>query len=514
MASSSFLTSLFLKISNMVVSEPGRIAIIERKRTSTYGQLKETIEAIVDDLRKARFKPGQRAGIFMSQSIEAYAAVYAVLLTGGTYVPLPVDEPVARMRALIENAELNVLLSNDESFALLQTLALDFIPRLNIQFHAHQSLSLKPLSVPEARTAPLYMLYTSGSTGFPKGVLIGEKSVENFVNWAGEYFSITNQDCFLGHTRLTFDLSVLNLFTPFFYGASVVIAHDSIDQMYPGELLRGDAEKAVTIALMVPRVTTHMLEAGQLQSGSYPSLRHILFCGENLLPNTVAPWLEAGAELQVHNLYGPTEATVACSCFTVPRPIAPGAVSIGAAIANMGLHVVHGDGVLLPATEDGEGELVISGVQVSDLGYWKNSAGGFFDDPQLGRSFRSGDRVKRVNGKLFWLSRIDDQVKIKGHRVELAEIEAVFASHPRARELFREVLCIFDEGTDSIILMVNFCEGAVEALTAELRAFARQQLPAYMRPARYVCVKYLPKTENGKVDRTLARDQVARILQA
>jgi amino acid adenylation domain-containing protein len=452
----------------------------------SYGELHRRIYQLSAQL--GELDAGSRVGVFIENSMDAYVAIYAILHRGCTYVPLSVDDPASRVEVILRDADFSLIVTSAAHARSLKTIA--GIPRVHVLTSEGGAVAIEPVG---SREAPLYLLYTSGSSGAPKGVAIAADCVDNFVSWAGNYFAISANDRFLAHTRLTFDLSVFNLFLPFLHGASVHIAKTAGEQIFPGSIFAKD----ITVALLVPRVTSTMAAAGQLQESLYPKLRHVLFCGENLLAAQAKLWMGVSRSIQVHNLYGPTEATVACSFHSLEKFADDAPLSIGRAIPGNELNVADESGRLL----DGacEGELIISGKQVAPRGYWRDSQGGFFTHPVLGHAFKTGDRVRRdASGLLYWLSRLDDQVKIKGHRVELGDIE----SHLAGQSGVCEIVCFYDEAEGEVIAALSVLPSADgQAVVRALKKRSDEKLPAHMRPEKFVVLPSLPKNANGKIDR-------------
>lgn len=454
-------------------------------------------------LSRTGAKPGDRIGIFLENSLTATAGVYASAMLGLTYVPLAVDDPPERVAGVIRAANIKFVLYLDaspgEPHKHLRASARDIV-----FLEAHEALfadadEFRTETTPTTGTHPLYILFTSGSTGQPKGIPIRTDGVKNFIEWARGHFSPTANDVFLAHSKLTFDLSVFNLFLPFMSGASVRIPASPSERIYPGSILK----EGISIALLVPRVTGLMLEAGQLSPNAYPKLRHIIFCGERLHAHQVLAWRSASPSVTAHNIYGPTETTVTCTYFDMPPkmeiedPIPVGHVIPGMTVSFLDSksEVINGPCV---------GEAVISGVGVSPYGYIGPGPSGYFSHPILGKSFHSGDILSRdAQGLLYWHHRVDHQIKIRGFRVDLGEIESVLGAHP----LIADLACVYDPDSDSVVVFFSSKETAgapqKEGIIADLKATSERLLPQYMIPSRYEARNTLPRNKNGKIDRAL-----------
>ena len=499
------LTEILSNIKKIAANTPDRAAIFDQGRELSYSQFHTAIRSMADTLIRASVRPGDRVGLYLDNSIEAYVSLYAIAGMGCTYVPLPTQDPTVRLREVIKDADLSAIVCLHEQQITVGQLIRDSKPSVQTitvsQEVAPPSLSMSMsdddwIQDQSANDVPVYILYTSGSTGVPKGVAISRSNVRCFNSWAADYLKIGPSDRFLAHPRITFDLSVINLFLPFLCGASVVILRGQAQMMLPGEALSDN----ITIAAFVPRVTSSMIQAGQLTAGAYPKLRHILFSGENLPSKYAALWLQAGPQVQVHNLYGPTEATVSVTFHTLSSKTVPqGAVPIGIPMPGTRLRILSAHGEEIQRV--GEGELIICGEQVSPFGYWRKDAGGFHWNPQGERCFRTGDWVRLTeSGQLVWLNRLDNQVKVRGFRVELGEVESVLCTHSE----IREGVCLYFAETEKLVFV--FARMAAHArksseLPETLMKLASDQLPSYMRPTQYLEVEDIPKNENGKADR-------------
>lgn len=497
-----FVHEFFISIARVVAQDPNRPALTEGDRTLSYADLVSLTDLLRLQLKGVDVMPGDRVGIYLPNSVVGYAGIFASILCGATYVPLATDDPEARLRQVIDEAQLKAVIGLKASPNPLQFLSRT-VAFIELEEEALFSQITRPapaLDLSElTETVPLYILFTSGSTGRPKGVPIDASNVGEFSRWARDYFSIVQSDVFLGLTRLTFDLSVANLFLPLWCGASVQIARLVNEQMNPSRLL----EKGVTVALTVPRITGLVFDEQKTnETKAFPRLRHLLFCGEQLFAAQVHQWMVRNPRLHVHNCYGPTEATVACTCHSfAPGDIVTDPVSIGRALPGQRMEILLEDGSVLEGA--GQGELVISGSQVSRFGYWRTASNRFYDDPQNGRSFKSGDVVRRdEQGRLYWLARIDDQIKIKGYRVDLGEIEQALSSVDGVRDL----ICLFDSEQQVVTAVYSVGKDSDrEEIAAVLRGQALRCLPVHMRPNRFVAVAEVPRTKNGKADRRAAQ---------
>lgn len=491
----NFITSIYQKISEVSSTNPDKTAFFQDDKKISYVEFKKHIDYVSYEISMQ--PPYERIGLLVNNSMQGYSCIYACALAGITYVPIPPNDPIERKKKMLETAEIKFLLV-EESLLEEQKEALQFFKQqLQVRFLVvKNNLSTAPAAVVATTVKqtekPLYMLFTSGSTGTPKGVLISHPGVKNFLDWAGAYFDISEKDIFLAHPPLTFDLSVFAIYLPFMHAGCVNLVKNFQDQVYPGALM----EKACTILLTAPRITALLYETGYLSKKSFPNLRHFLFCGEKLHAQQVMQWFEKHDSLTIHNLYGPTEATVACTYYSIkPQDKISDPIPIGKPIPNMDIYF-----------SQESGEAVICGIGVSQHDYVGQVTDKFFNHPQHGRSYKTGDIIgKNADGNLFWQSRLDDQIKIRGNRVELSEIESIYFSHA----IIKECACIFDQDNQQLVLVYSLKNQATVDTEEELKFWAEQKLPYHMRPAQFIRMDKLPLDKNGKVD----KKQIKKLIQ-
>jgi amino acid adenylation domain-containing protein len=508
---------------------PGNLALTVGKHALRYAELDETAQRWAAALLDRLERQPQRVGILAYRSPVSYIGVLATLMAGATFVPLNPNFPVERTRAMIALAELDALFVDASSLRQAGAV-LDGLPARPLQLLPETEgdaaaglgarvldraalASAPPLASPimVAPDAHAYLLFTSGSTGQPKGVPVTHANVTSFLRTNQARYRLTPEDRLSQTFDQTFDLSIFDLFMAWNAGACLC-SIPAIQLLSPFKFIR---EQGVTVWFSVPAVATGLRAANLLKPDTMPTLRWSLFCGEALPLESARAWQAAAPDSVVENLYGPTELTIACAVYRWHPERSPGEcvneiVPIGEVYE--GLHAVVVDEELRPVPDGQEGELCVAGPQTFP-GYWRDpdgTAACMFMHPgpdgQALRHYRTGDRVRRLpGGALAYLGRLDHQVKVNGYRVELSEIEAVLCRQPGVVSAVA-LGWPFEEG--SARGLVAFACGAGLAPDALLAA-VRQSLPAYMVPRRIHVVDAMPLNSNGKIDRKELRRRLA-----
>jgi amino acid adenylation domain-containing protein len=502
----SSLRGGFLK---QVALRPEATALVVKGRQFSYGELDETARKWAGVLLHKLGRPPARVGVFGSRSRVSYTAVLAALYSGATFVPLNPRYPAARTRTMIELAELDAVFVDELASTQLPAVldGLDRVPWIlraeddaGPEFTSSPSWNGALPDVSPEQTA--YLLFTSGTTGVPKGVPILHSNVRAFVDWATNHYQFEPTDRFSQTFDQTFDLSVFDLFVAWEAGACV-FAMSPVDLLAPTSFIN---RHALTVWFSVPSIPAQMRKRNLLRPDSLPTLRWSLFCGEPLPRMSAEAWQAAAPNSIVENLYGPTELTIACTVHrwdpaTSPALCANELVPIGAPYP--GLQAVLVDEQLTPVSPGDRGELCVCGAQTSP-GYWHDpvkTAERFVRIPATGRNdifYRTGDLAQQLpNGEYLHLGRLDDQIKVLGFRVELTEVEGAL----RKSEGVVHAAAVgwpFKEGTaQGIIAFVSGSSLETSVLTANCKA----ALPDYMVPSKMVIMDDLPLNANGKVDK-------------
>ena len=485
-------------IEGQVDRVPSSLAVSSSKTNMTYSQLDGRASQFARMLRGRGIGRGRHVGICVERGADMLAAALGVLKAGAAYVPLDPSFPGDRLQFMAEDAELALLVSTTElagSFDLPrdQQFLLDADAAI---IDSQSDGALAPDNDLDAQPEdPAYLIYTSGSTGKPKGVVVPHRAAVNFLNSMAEKPGLTEDDVFVAVTTLSFDISVLELYLPLTVGAKVVIA--GRDEAVDGQVLQGLLEEhGATVMQATPVTWRLLLEAGWTGNRNFRAL-----VGGEPLPKDLAEQLIAHG-IQLWNMYGPTETTVWSTCAKISDTSA--GITIGTPIGNTTIYILDEQRNICPLGVPGE--LYIGGDGVT-LGYWKRpelTADRFIDDPfwnsASGKIYGTGDKARWLgDGTLEHLGRLDDQVKVRGYRVELGEIEARIAEHLEISEAAARLWTVGDG--DVRIVACYVAEKSKRPGAASLRKHLRARLPEYMIPQYFLPIEKIPLTPNGKVDR-------------
>jgi amino acid adenylation domain-containing protein len=509
---------------------PDRPALQLADAALSYGELLARSAELANTLRLASVsgEPSLTA-VFGHRSVTAYAGVLAALLRGHGYVPLNPSFPTDRTRSMLAHSQCRsvivdahaarqldeVLVGIERPLVLLLAEETD-LSALRARWPRHAFLGAADVqtgaALPMTDADPddiAYLLYTSGSTGQPKGVMVAHRNVTHFVDAMVERYGITENDRFSQTFDLTFDLSAFDMFVAWERGACLCCPTQA-QKLFPAKYI---ADCGLTIWFSVPSTAVLMSRLRMLQPGRFPGLRLSLFCGEALPVEVMRVWSEAAPNAILENLYGPTELTIACTLYRwdparSPAQCEQGVVPIGAPYPGMHVLVADEEQNEMPVGE--VGELLMTGPQLS-LGYYRDparTAAAFVTPP--GRSelyYRTGDRVRRPRpGKpLVYLGRADNQVKIQGYRVELGEVEAVLREEAGVEVAVAIGWPLTASGADGIVGFL----GTDVADTEDLRRRVVARLPAYMHPRELRLITEWPLNANGKIDRRALREILA-----
>ncbi|SER22275.1 amino acid adenylation domain-containing protein [Actinokineospora terrae] len=474
---------LYALIEQNLLSHNDRVAVSDDRGDHDYAWLGRRVDEIAGALHGRGCRPGSRVCLAVRHGVDLVASVLAVLKLGATYIPVDTRNPVDRVGHIVADSGATAIVHSGEHTELADRFGLVDVVLRGLGRPAHP--------IPTAVVQPsdlAYILYTSGSTGNPKGVGITHANLASYVRWAAQRYIDSPDDRVALYTTLAFDFTVTCLFPPLLAGASIAVYDGVRDPMVIQRIL---ADRAVTVIKITP---SYLHLVSQLHSGS-THLRRLVVGGEDLPAELAARVHRLLGPVEIINEYGPTEATVGCVVHTFdPETDRDGSVPIGAPIPGTRVYLVDEDDS--PALE--QGELCLAGAGVAP-GYLNRESTAFTDNPfEPGTTlYRTGDIVRRdPRGDLVFVGRKDDQVKIRGNRVELAEVSAAILNHPMVAAAY--VTTVREHGTRTLVAVATSTEGLTESL---LRKHLEQQLPGYAVPSSLGVVDDLPLTLNQKVDR-------------
>ena len=464
----------------------------------TYGELNTQANRLARVLVRRAIGRGDLVGVVLNRSVELVVALLAVLKSGAAYVPIAPDLPAKRIRLMMDGSAPKLVVASASTSDALSSW---HGPRLDIEeAQSEEDVDSSNLSLDVQPEDLAYVLFTSGSTGKPKGVQVTHGAVGNFLLSMQRKPGCDETDRFLAVITISFDPAVLDIFVPLISGATVVVA-ESHHIKEPRALLGLMQRHAITMMVATPTGWQILLESGWQGT---PRLRRII-CGGEGLPRRLADRL-LDCSNEVWNMYGPTEATVVASCWNVQRDTD---IVIGSPVLNSHMFVL--DEKLAPVPLGGSGELYIGGACLA-RGYLNNlemTRARFIDSPfEEGRLYRTGDLASFLApGQLSVIGRTDSQVKIRGHRIELGDIEAALNDHP---EISAAVVISCDERLIAYCVK-NQTPSAGFSLATLLRPWAAERLPAYMVPSFFVEIDEIPLSPNGKTDHKALPPYVAEI---
>lgn len=503
--------TLFRRFEQVARQHPDDTALVVEQRELSYAELAELVERLAGSLVAAAGGGAPRAvGILASRSLAAYAGYLAALRLSAVVIPLGCSFPAARNRLISTSAGVDVLIADEAGMETAEQVAGDG-PATVVELLSGWPERLPRHPVPDyaGQSADVaYTLFTSGSTGVPKGVPVRHRNLTPYLDHMIERYQVGPGSRLSQAFELTFDPSVFDLFVSWCSGAALVVPQ-------AGEIftpVRFINDNRITHWFSVPSVVSLAKRLRLLRPDCMPQLRYSMFAGEQLTLDQARAWLTAAPHSVVDNLYGPTELVITCTEYRLPADpdswprTSNGTVPLGAAYPHLEAVLLDPDG---SPTQDGE--LCVRGPQrfegylnpaENESRFVEYSADGTPARPVTGLPdpahwYRTGDRVAIEDGAYVHLGRLDDQVKIHGYRIELAEIESLIRRHPGVHDVV--VLALPAEGGELGLSALYISDEEVQEI--ELAELITSRLPGYMAPARYLRVETFPLTSSGKVDR-------------
>ena len=470
-------------------NRPEHIALVQHEQALSYGELQARAEMVAAALVEQGIEPGQRVGVMLSRSPQAILAQLGVLLAGAVYVPLDPEQPADRQRLICETAELALVITEAAYRHRLADIHSGAIQLIGLLTSANRTYS------PRSNDAGCYLMFTSGSTGAPKGVEVGHRALAHFTHAARQRYGIGPADRVLQFAPFNFDASIEEVFVSLSVGATLVLRTDAMLQSMAA-FVEGLEQLAISVVDLPTAFWNEWvvaLRSGQVQIP--PSLKTVIIGGEAVYAEQLQAWQGVGRhDVRLINTYGPTETTVvATSCDLQSLELNRERLPIGQPLAGVEALVLERGN-----RPGSEGELVLFGPQLAN-GYL-NSDSPAFAHLRIGeetmRVYRTGDRVRLDDGQLVYLGRLDNEFKISGYRIHPGEVEARMLALPGVDEA-----CVLGLELDAgVRRLVAFFAGPRDDVRAIKRELS-DVLPAAMVPTDYRHFDVLPRTGSNKIDR-------------
>jgi amino acid adenylation domain-containing protein len=485
-------------IETQVERTPDAIAVVFEDAQLCYIDLNRRANRLARYLRRLGVSADARVGIVMERSLDLVVGLLGVLKAGGAYVPLDPEYPRDRLAYMLRDAGVSVLLTERKVVDTLPDSSAQIVCLDDLREAIERESELRPQRCADQQNLA-YVIYTSGSTGQPKGVMISHRAILNRLLWMLNTLSFNDESRVLQKTIISFDASVWELFGPLMCGGQVVMARPG-GHRQSAYLVKAIDQHQVTVLQLVPSMLQAYLK--EPSAKGCRSLRQV-FCGGETVPSELKRRFEESLDGELHNLYGPTETSIDATHWLCERGDHRPIVPIGKPISNTQIHIL--DRYLRPVPAGVPGHLHVGGAGL---------ARGYLDRPNLtaerfiphlyadrpgGRLYRTGDLARYLaDGSIEFLGRLDQQVKVRGMRIEPGEIEAALSEQPGVREA---VVIVLGDGVDAQLVGYVVCEQGTEVTSGELRENLRRLLPEHMVPAVIVNLDQMPLTPNGKIDR-------------
>jgi len=482
-------------IEEQVKKTPELIALGYREEALSYSELNSRANKLAHYLTGLGITSGDMVGICLNRGIDLIVTLLATMKIGGVYVPLDPNYPEQRLNYIMQDCGGKWLLTESRYKEIFKTFSHDMVCIDEISMDS--MTNSRDISCAKKASDLAYVIYTSGSTGLPKGVMIEHRNVLNFLRSMQELLEITEKDIFIGLTSISFDISGLEMYLPLITGSKLVLIDKEIASD-GNRLGRVIDEEGVSVVQGTPSNWQLLLSTGWK-----PKLALKILCGGEALSSSLAEKLLSIRD-EIINLYGPTETTIWSGLSKVRSSEH---ISIGLPIANTRFYVLDENLKLVPPGVVGELHISGAGVGRGYLNKAELTEQKFISNPyEVGeRLYKTGDLVKRLeDGGIVYIGRIDNQVKVRGFRIEIGEIEAVlnkFSGIKEAVVILRDDISKEKELVAYLVVNSEWSAIADEALSKEVLLYLRSQLPDYMLPSHFVKLERLPLTPNGKVDR-------------
>lgn len=500
------LTTLSALVAEQAAKTPDAPALADAQHHLTYREMREQVVALANQLRARGVKPGDSVAVALPRSVFLTLALHAIVEAGAAWLPLDTGYPDDRLQMMLEDARPSLLITTDDQRPRFSHLSVEVFS-YNTLFSAEGSEPLN-LSAPE-QTA--YIIFTSGSTGRPKGVMVGQTAIVNRLLWMQNHYPLTADDVVAQKTPCSFDVSVWEFWWPFIAGAKLVMAEPEAHRD-PLAMQAFFAKYGVTTTHFVPSMLAAFVASLTPENAACCASLKQVFCSGEALPTLLCREWEHLTHVPLHNLYGPTEAAVDVSWYPAFGPelalVTGNSVPIGFPVWNTGLRIL--DAMMRPVPFGVAGDLYLTGIQLAQgyLGRPDLTASRFIADPFVPgeRMYRTGDVARWLdNGAVEYLGRSDDQLKIRGQRIELGEIDRAMLTLPDVAQAVTHA-CVINQAADTggdARQLVGYVvsESGLPLDRDALLATLKTQLPPHMVPVVLLQLSALPLSANGKLDR-------------
>ncbi|MDV5238395.1 enterobactin non-ribosomal peptide synthetase EntF [Leclercia adecarboxylata] len=500
------LTTLSALVAEQAAKTPDAPALADAQYHLTYREMREQVVALANQLRARGVKPGDSVAVALPRSVFLTLALHAIVEAGAAWLPLDTGYPDDRLQMMLEDARPSLLITTDDQRPRFSHLSVEVFS-YNTLFSAEGSEPLN-LSAPE-QTA--YIIFTSGSTGRPKGVMVGQTAIVNRLLWMQNHYPLTAVDVVAQKTPCSFDVSVWEFWWPFIAGAKLVMAEPEAHRD-PLAMQEFFAKYGVTTTHFVPSMLAAFVASLTPENAACCASLKQVFCSGEALPTLLCREWEHLTHVPLHNLYGPTEAAVDVSWYPAFGPelalVTGNSVPIGFPVWNTGLRIL--DAMMRPVPFGVAGDLYLTGIQLAQgyLGRPDLTASRFIADPFVPgeRMYRTGDVARWLdNGAVEYLGRSDDQLKIRGQRIELGEIDRAMLTLPDMAQAVTHA-CVINQAADTggdARQLVGYVvsESGLPLDRDALLTTLKTQLPPHMVPVVLLQLSALPLSANGKLDR-------------
>lgn len=473
----------------------------------TFSELREKALHIARTIARHTAGKNHPVAIYLGKDIPFVYSMLGVLYSGNFYVPCDSRSPLLRTERILKQIGASVIITDTAGYRSLSRMDTGDAPLINLDDVSFQQAVLPDFDFSGALasvvdTDPAFVLFTSGSTSDPKGVIVSHARVIEYISWAMDYFGVAHSDVLGNQAPFFFTVSVMDVYLSMAAGAKICLIPENLFSA-PSRLVDYITQHEVTQIFWVPTAYAGVAKSGALSEKPVASLKRALFVGEPMNPAVLNYWLSSQPKTEYYNLYGSTELDMV-ACYPIRTPHVPEGrtIPVGHPRKNVEIRIADENGGLL---KTGIGELIVSGRCLSS-GYWNPAKEDGFQEEKSGghlrrRLFRTGDLAEwDSDGNIILHGRRDHQFKRMGYRIEASEIEAA----AYASGFLQSACALFDDLTQNLFLIYCAENNSIER---QLLAFLVRRLPSYMLPSRFVFLEKMPYTQNGKLDRVSLKNK-------